>query len=104
MRKLTALLAISALLVAIGAVSAFAATKSVKWHVPTSSTIKISKGTTVKWTWTDGAPHNVKGPGFASKTIAKKGFTFSHKFGKKGTFKIICQVHPTSMKTVVKVG
>ena len=50
------------------------------------------------------APHNVKGPGFVSKTTSKKGTTYSHRFGKRGTFKIICQVHPTSMKTIVKVG
>jgi plastocyanin len=104
MRKLTALLAVAALLAAIGAVSAFGATKTVKWHVPTTSTVKIAKGGTVKWVWTDGQPHNVKGNGFKSKTIAKKGFAYSHRFTSKGTFKIICQVHPTSMKTTVKVS
>jgi plastocyanin len=104
MRKFTALLAVAALLAAIGAVSAFAATKTVKWHVPTSSTVRISKGSTIKWVWTDGAPHNVKGSTFKSKTIAKKGYAYSHTFKSRGTFKIICQVHPTTMKTVVKVG
>jgi plastocyanin len=104
MRKLTALLVVGALLAAIGAVSAFGATKTVKWHVPTSATVKIAKGGVVKWVWTDGQPHNVKGPGFKSKTIAKKGFAYSHTFKTKGTFKIICQVHPTTMKTTVKVG
>jgi plastocyanin len=104
MRKLTALLVVAALLAAIGAVAAFGATKTVKWHVPTSSTVKIAKGGTVKWVWSDGVPHNVKGPGFKSKTIGKKGFAYSHTFKSKGTFKIICQVHPTTMKTTVKVG
>ena len=104
MRKLTFLLALAAVAASIVAVSAFAATKTVKWHVPTSSTVKIAKGGTVKWVWTDGQPHNVKGPGFKSKTSSRKGFAYSHRFGSKGTFKIICQVHPTTMKTVVKVG
>jgi plastocyanin len=104
MRKLTAVLAVVALLTAIGAVAAFGATKTVKWKVPTSSTVKIATGDSVKWVWSDGAPHNVSGPGFKSKTIAKQGFTYTHKFAKKGTFKIICQVHPTTMKTTVKVG
>ncbi|MEA2423804.1 MAG: hypothetical protein QOH13_214 [Thermoleophilaceae bacterium] len=104
MRKLTLLLSLAAVVAAVAAASALAATKTVKWHVPTSSTVKIAKGGTVKWVWTDGAPHNVKGPGFASKTSGRKGFTYSHRFGKKGTFKIICQVHPSSMKTIVKVG
>jgi plastocyanin len=46
----------------------------------------------------------VKGPGFSSKVMSGKGKTYSHRFGKKGTFKIICQIHPTTMKTVVKVS
>jgi plastocyanin len=104
MRKLPAVLAVAALLAALGAASAFGAAKIVKWHVPTSSTVKIAKGGTVKWVWTDGQPHNVKGPGFKSKTLTKKGSTYSHTFRSRGTFKIICQVHPTTMKTTVKVG
>jgi plastocyanin len=104
MRKLTALLAVAGLLAAIGAVSAFGAPKTVKWHVPTSSTVNIAKGGSVKWVWTDGAPHNVKGPGFKSTTMTKKGSTYSHTFKTKGTFKIVCQVHPSTMKTTVKVS
>lgn len=102
MRRLASLLVIAALLASVLAVSAFAAT-SVSWKVPTSKTVKIRKGATVKWVWADGSPHNVKGPGFASKIQTGKGKTYSHRFRKKGTFKIICQVHPTTMKTVVKV-
>jgi plastocyanin len=103
MRKLTALLAVLALGAAIVAAQALAAT-NVSWKVPTNKTIKVKKGTTVKWVWSDGQPHNVKGPGFKSKVLTGKGKSYSHKFGSKGTFKIICQVHPTSMKLTVKVG
>jgi plastocyanin len=103
MRRLASLLVIASLLAAVAATAAFAAT-SVSWKVGTSKTVKIKKGGTVKWIWADGAPHNVKGPGFVSKTQTGKGKTYSHRFRKKGTFKIICQVHPTSMKTVVKVS
>jgi plastocyanin len=104
MRKFTTLFAVIVVLAAIGAVTALASTSTVSWHVGTSKTVKIHKGSSVKWVWSDGAPHNVKGPGFVSKMSSKKGFSYTHKFGKKGTFKIICQVHPTSMKTVVKVS
>jgi plastocyanin len=103
MRKLTALLAVLALGAAIVAAQALAAT-NVSWKVPTNKTIKVKKGTTVKWVWSDGQPHNVKGPGFKSKVLTGKGKSYSHRFGSKGTFKIICQVHPTSMKLTVKVG
>src|SRR5947209_19949025 len=100
MAKALALLTVTALLVA--AATAYAAT-GVAWHTGTNKTVKIRKGGTVKWTWADGQPHDVKGPGFSSKVIAKKGFTFSHRFGKKGTYRIICLVH-SNMHTTVKVG
>ena len=103
MRKFTALFAVVALVATVFAVQAFAAT-GVTWKVGTNKTVKIRKGGTVKWTWGDGAPHNVKGPGFSSKVQTGKGKTYSHRFGKKGTFRIICQIHPTTMKTTVKVS
>jgi plastocyanin len=103
MRKLAAFIVLAALVAALVAAQTFAAT-SVSWHVGINKTVKIKKGGTVKWVWSDGQPHDVKGPGFSSKTTSKKGFTYSHVFKKKGTFKIICQVHPTSMKATVKVS
>ena len=103
MRRFACLLAVASLLAAIGAVAAFAAT-NVTWKVGTNKTVKIKKGGTVKWTWSDGQPHNVKGKGFTSKTMTGKGKTYSHRSNTKGTFKIICQVHPTTMKTTVKVS
>jgi plastocyanin len=104
MRKLIALLAVIALVATISAVSAFATTKSVKWKIGSKTTVAIHKGDAVKWVWSDGQPHNVKASTFKSKVVAKKGFAFSHTFRAKGTFRIVCQVHPTQMKTVVKVG
>jgi plastocyanin len=104
MRRLAPLLVIAAILASVLAVSAFAATSSTSWKVPTNKTVKIRKGGTVKWVWGDGQPHNVKGPGFKSKVLTGKGKSYSHRFGSKGTFKIICQIHPTSMKTTVKVS
>lgn len=100
MRRLAYLFVIAALLVA--ATSAYAAT-NVSWKIGSIKTVKIKKGGTVKWIWTDSAPHNVKGPGFVSKTSSRKGFSYSRRFGKRGTFKIICQIHPSTMKTTVKV-
>ena len=99
MRRLAALLVIASL---VFAASAYAAT-GVAWHVGTNKTVKIKRGGVVKWTWTDSAPHNVQGAGIKSKTVAKKGFTYSHRFRKKGSFKFHCVVHP-SMTTTVKVS
>jgi plastocyanin len=103
MRKLTLLLALAAVVAAIAAASAFASTK-VSWHKHSVTTVKVGKGGTVKWVWTDGETHNVKGSGFRSRTASKKGTSYSHTFSKRGTFKIICEVHPTNMITKVKVG
>ena len=103
MRPVLATTAVVALL-ALGAVSAFGGTTTVKWKLPTSSTVKIKKGSSVKWVWTDSLAHNVKGPGFTSKTSSKKGFAYTHRFTKAGTFKVICTIHGSSMKTTVKVS
>jgi plastocyanin len=103
MRKLIATLVVLSLLAGVAAVSALGATKSVAWKDPVSKTIKVRKGTKVKWVWADGLPHNVKGKGFKSKIVSGKGKSYSHTFKTKGKFKVICQVHPTTMKTIVKV-
>ncbi|HYZ28867.1 MAG TPA: plastocyanin/azurin family copper-binding protein [Thermoleophilaceae bacterium] len=103
MSRLGFLVLIAALVAAIAAATALAAT-NVTWKVGTNKTVRIKKGGTVKWIWGDGQPHNVKGNGFTSKTMTGKGKSYSHRFNKAGTFKIICQVHPTTMKTTVKVS
>jgi plastocyanin len=105
MRKLTSLLLVAGLITAltVGA-TALAATKSVSWKVPSKTTVKIKRGSSVKWVWADREPHNVKGPGFRSKTVTKRGYTYTRRFRKRGTFRIICEVHPTTMKTKVVVG
>jgi plastocyanin len=103
MRRISLVLVVLALAAAIAAASAFAAT-STPWKIGTNKTVKIRKGGTVKWVWADGAPHNVKGPGFKSRVMSGKGRAYSHRFGKRGTFKIVCEIHPGSMKTTVKVS
>jgi plastocyanin len=103
MRKFTALFAVIALVAAVFAVQAFAAT-GVTWKIGTNKTVNIHRGGTVKWTWGDSSPHNVKGKGFSSRVLTGKGKTYSHTFRTRGRFTIICQIHPTTMKTVVKVS
>jgi len=86
-----------AALVVLSATAALAATKSVgvaksgtKYKF-TPATLRIAKGDTVKWSWSGSVPHNVSGPGFKSKTAAK--VTFSRKFTKAGTYKVVCTLH-----------
>jgi plastocyanin len=102
MRKLIVLAAL-VVVASLATATAFAATTSVSWKVPSKKTVKIKRNSSVKWVWADRQPHNVKGPGFRSKTVTRKGFSYTRKFTKRGTFRILCEVHPTTMKTVVKV-
>jgi len=107
MRKLIALMAVAALTVAltVSATVAFAATKKVGVRGLSFSpkTLKVKRGTTVKWSWSGSVPHNVVGKGFKSKTAGK--VTFSRKFTKKGTYRYVCTIHKAQgMKGVIKVS
>jgi plastocyanin len=71
--------------------------KNLKFNPPA---IQVPPGTTVTWTFDDGAiPHNVKGDGFASKTMSKG--TFTHRFDKAGTFDYRCDLHADMTGRVV---
>jgi plastocyanin len=86
-----------AIAVAVTASVAFGATRSVgvkqsgaKFRF-TPSTLTIRRGDTVRWSWRGRVPHNVKGPGFQSRTAGR--VTFSHRFTRRGSFRIICTLH-----------
>jgi plastocyanin len=108
-RRNAVMIAVVALAIfAITASLALAATKSVGVKKSgagfkfSTSTLRIKKGDTVKWSWSGTVPHNVKGNGFKSGTKTK--LTFSHKFPSKGTFVVICTLHRAvgqKMKVVV---
>lgn len=103
MRKLIATLAIVSVL-SVGAAVALAATKSVAWKKPTNVTVRIHKNDYVRWVWSDTRQHNVRGPGLSSSFSSRKGHVVKKRFTRRGTFKYICDVHPTTMKTIVKVS
>lgn len=73
---------------------------------PTSKT--IPSGTKVKFNWIGSDKHDVvkkKGPGprFDSGTTDAQGVNFTTKLKKRGTYRIICTVHPEDMKLKLKV-
>lgn len=125
MKRTILLLAALALTVAVAVPAGFASggvlrakTPKIKlyddYFSPTSKTIHAGKrGKKVKFLWKGVHPHNVtltSSPKSLSKRDKKKfnsatgsSGSFSPKFKKKGTYKFICTVHPTSMKTKVKV-
>jgi plastocyanin len=61
----------------------------------------VPKGTTVTWAWTGRKPHNVvakKGPDmFRSDPGALPGWKWSHKMTKRGTYKVVCEIHQFKM-------
>ena len=58
--------------------------------------VSVSKNTTVRWRWVGDDPHNVavsKGP-VKFRSSRKRSGTFSRKMRRKGTYTIVCTVHP----------
>jgi len=112
MRRLLILVPV-ALVSAVFAIPALAATKSVKvgdnffvkdGGVPT---VTVKKNDTVKWNFTGDSPHNVtvkSGPAkFHSKTMSSG--SFSKQLTKKGLYTLYCTIHGASdqsMKLRVK--
>lgn len=102
MRKLFVSLAV-VIALAMGAVAAQAATKTVAWKVGSKTTVSIKRGSAVKWVWSDSRLHDVRGPGLRT-SIRRRPFAVRKVFRTRGRFVYICSVHPTTMKTVVRVG
>ena len=98
--------ALGLILFGLLAVSAFAASgKTVKvadnYYGPKSLT--VGRGTKVTWKWTGVLKHNVvvhTGPSFFSSRTQVRG-TFTHVFTRKGTYALVCTVHPKMKMTVV---
>jgi plastocyanin len=110
MRKLIPL-ALVAAFAAVPAVSALASTPTKKVTVRDNffsvKKATINHGTRVTWVWQSfGVPHNVtvtSGPSkFHSRRLQSSG-SFSHLFTKKGTYHLICTLHPTTMKETIVV-
>ena len=105
-RRLRALLTLTVLLVAFSSYAALAAgSKTVKvgdfFFNPHKLT--IAKGTKVTWNWTGAIKHNVtvkSGPAkFHSRTQLHG--LYSHTFTRKGTYKLVCTIHPIMKLTIV---
>ena len=89
---------------AAAAVPALAATKTVavKDDFFSPKSMSVNKGTTIKWAFRGKSPHNVtviSGP-VKFRSGNKSSGTFSKKLGKKGTYKIVCTIHPGMNQTI----
>jgi plastocyanin len=110
MKKTLAALAVTAI-AGGAAIPAFAGTKSVKIgdnyfvRPANNATVTISKGSSLKFLWRGSAPHNVKkasGPGAAFHSPVRTSGSYTHRFTRGGTYKLVCTIH-SGMKLTVKV-
>ena len=110
MKKILAALAVTAI-AGGAAIPAFAGTKSVKIgdnyfvRPANNATVTISKGSSLKFLWRGSAPHNVKkasGPGAAFHSPVRTSGSYTHKFTRGGTYKLVCTIH-ANMRLIVKV-
>jgi plastocyanin len=99
--RLSLIATIVVLVVAVTASMAMAATRSVgvrksgaTRYLFTPSSLTISRGDTVRWSWRGTAAHNVAGPGFRSRVATR--LTYSRTFRRAGTFRVVCQIHQTA--------
>ncbi|HEX7058323.1 MAG TPA: plastocyanin/azurin family copper-binding protein [Solirubrobacterales bacterium] len=105
MRKITTLVLMA--IVALGALPVFdgvaqpAPTATVKvgdfFFKPSHKTVR--RGTKVRFEWIGNNSHNVVktgGPGgrFRSRTTSRRGVNFVKRFTKRGTYRLICTIHP----------
>jgi plastocyanin len=66
-------------------------------------TVRIRKGSVVKWVWRGSNPHNVRGKGVRSRL--KTSGSYSHRYRHRGTFVVYCSIHrDLGMKMKVKVS
>src|SRR3954452_3016816 len=106
MRKLIVAVLVTALACVLAA-TALAAGRTVKvgddYFVKDNGnkhTLKLKKGTKVTFKWVDNGPHNVhatKGPQKFSSRVQTSG-TYKHRFTKRGTYHLVCDVHASLMK------
>jgi plastocyanin len=71
-----------------------------------SPRITVKKGTRVRFRWRGSSLHNVhvlSGPRKFASDYKRKG-TFSKILSRKGTYKIVCDIHQPDMKLTIKVG
>ena len=95
------LLLIALVLALVAAGPATAKTRNVKigdnYFVRPGSpkpTVKVRKGTIVRWNWTGSHSHNVVGSGPSHfQSALKRSGHFSKKMKKRGTYSVICQIH-----------
>jgi plastocyanin len=98
---------------AILAAEAHADTRTVRvgdnWFVRSGAenpTVTVRKGDRVTWRWVGDSLHSVRvarGPVTFSSGTPKSSGTFSRRLRRRGTYRILCSVHPAKQKMTLRV-
>jgi plastocyanin len=104
-RRVLALLALTAALLAVSSVALASGSKTVqvKDNFYSAKKLTIGKGSRVTWHWHAFLRHNVvvrSGPSKFRSRILVHG-SFSHTFSKAGTYHLYCTLHPYMKMTIV---
>jgi len=103
---LVALVLIVSLVFASPAMAATTVKLGDNFFAPSSKTVR--SGAKVRFQWIGNRTHNVKkrrgpGSGFKSRTTSSRGVNFAKKFRQRGTYKLICTIHPETMRLTLRV-
>ena len=111
MRK--TLLTVSAMALLLGGVATEASGTSVRAAASKRATVgddffspttmKISRGSAVVWTWHGSNGHSVTEINGRFDSKVRSSGSYRHKFTRKGTYKIFCVVHPDDMRMTIVV-
>ncbi len=93
----TIVIALLALVLAVAAVPAFGATRSVRLvdNAFAPKTLTVRKGDTVRFRWAGRQPHNVVSRrGVRFRSPVQRSGTFSQRVRRAGSYQLICEIHP----------
>jgi plastocyanin len=68
-------------------------------------TVRVNRNDTVVWQWEGSNPHNVRaasGPAKFRSPVKSSG-SFRKKLTRRGTYRIVCDIHPPNMRMTLRV-
>jgi plastocyanin len=97
-RLIAVLVAVAVAGAALMAIPAFGATKSISLrdNFFSPKSVSVKRNTTVRFVWRGRAPHNVtvrRGPVKFRSSTKSRG-TYRKKMTRRGTYRIVCTIHP----------
>jgi plastocyanin len=109
-RKLLVPMLAAAVVAGAIAIPAIAATRTVRvgddyFVGKRTHTATVTRGTTVRWRWVGDNPHNVRayrGP-VKFRSRVKSSGTYSRRMTRRGTYRILCDVHRDTMRMTLRV-